>query len=431
MEESGRILSGSAAASDGDLRLTLEDTIRTGARIKVIGVGGGGSNAVCRMVAGGVRGVDFIVANTDAQALAQNEAPIRLQIGAKLTNGLGAGADPDVGRQAALEDTEQLISALGGADMVFVTAGLGGGTGTGAAPVVASLASELGALTIAVVTKPFKFEGKRRATQAERGLDELRASVDTVIAIPNERLLGHIEQKTSLTDAFLVADDVLHQAIRGISDLILVPGMINLDFADVKTIMSGMGMAIMGTGYGEGSDRSVEAANRAIASPLIEEAQVEGARGVIINITGGSDLSMLEVSQATTIIHEAAHEDANIIFGAVVDPTMEGKVKITVIATDFEGLGGGRRAASSMSDTPVDLQHYASQRQEENAAPMAVAAAGGGGITMSRRPAIEFSAPADPIVDSEDAGEGAAADVDSDAERVPAPLPAFLRPPVE
>ena len=428
MEEHGRILSGSESASDGDLRLTLEDTIRTGARIKVVGVGGGGSNAVGRMVTGGVRGVDLIAANTDAQALAQNEAPIRLQIGAKVTSGLGAGADPNVGRQAALEDTEQLISALSGADMVFVTAGLGGGTGTGAAPVVASLASELGALTIAVVTKPFKFEGKRRSTQAERGLDELRASVDTVIAIPNERLLGHIEQTTSLTDAFLLADDVLHQAIRGISDLILVPGMINLDFADVKTIMSGMGMAIMGTGYGEGKDRSVDAANRAIASPLIEEAEVEGARGVIINITGGSDLSMAEVSQATTIIHEAAHEDANIIFGAVVDPTMEGKVKITVIATDFEGLGG-RKAAAANADTPVDLQHFANQRQEESALPMAVAAAGGGGITMSRRTTIEFASAENPVVDTEDADEVDAADGANENE--PAPLPAFLRPPAE
>ena len=425
MEESGRILSGLETASDEDLRLTLEDTIRTGARIKVMGVGGGGSNAVSRMVTGGFRGVDLVAANTDAQALVQNEAPIRLQIGAKVTSGLGAGADPNVGRQAALEDTEQLISALSGADMVFVAAGLGGGTGTGAAPVVASLASELGALTIAVVTKPFKFEGKRRAAQAERGLDELRTAVDTVIAIPNERLLGHIEQTTSLTDAFLLADDVLHQAIRGISDLILVPGMINLDFADVKTIMSGMGMAIMGTGYAEGKDRSVEAARRAIASPLIEEAQVEGARGVIINITGGSDLSMTEVSQATTIIHEEAHEDANIIFGAVVDPKMEGKVKITVIATDFEGLGG-RKAASATSDTPVHLQHYASQREEEDAVPMAVAAAGGGGIAMSRRNTIEFAAP---VVESESVEE--AIDADAETEHEPAPLPAFLRPPVE
>ena len=428
MAESDRILPGSEPA-DGDLRLTLEDTIRAGARIKVVGVGGGGSNAVGRMVAAGVRGVDFIVANTDAQALAQNEAPVRLQIGLKVTGGLGAGADPNVGRQAALEDTEQLISALGGADMVFVTAGLGGGTGTGAAPVVAALASELGALTIAVVTKPFKFEGKRRAEQAKRGLEELRASVDSVIAIPNERLLGHIEQTTTLTDAFLLADDVLHQAIRGISDLILVPGMINLDFADVKTIMSGMGMAIMGTGFGEGKERSVEAANRAIASPLIEEARVEGARGVIINITGGSDLSMIEVSQATTIIQEAAHAEANIIFGAVIDPTMEGKVKITVIATDFEGLGAVRSAASSSADTPVDLQQYADWRQE-NAAPMAAAAApvaaaaAAGGVTMSRRSTIEFSPPPSPA-----GGEGPAGNEGAGpADEPEPPLPAFLRP---
>ena len=428
MEESGRILSGSELTSDGDLRLTLEDTIRAGARIKVVGVGGGGSNAVGRMVAGGVRGVDLVSVNTDAQALAQNVAPIRMQIGVKVTSGLGAGADPNVGRQAALEDTEQLISALSGADMVFVTAGLGGGTGTGAAPVVASLASELGALTIAVVTKPFKFEGKRRAIQAERGLEELRAAVDTLIAIPNERLLGHIDQSTSLTDAFVLADDVLHQAIRGISDLILVPGMINLDFADVKTIMSGMGMAIMGTGYAEGKDRSVNAAQQAIASPLIEEAQVEGARGVIINITGGADLSMVEVSQATTIIHEAAHEDANIIFGAVVDPDMDGKVKITVIATDFEGLGG-RRAAAAGADTPVDLQQFANHRQEENAVPMAVAAAGGGGIAMSRRSTIEFAPPTGPVVDAERLDDRAEADAGPGDE--PAPLPAFLRSPAE
>ena len=431
MAESGRILPGPEPALDGDLRLTLEDTIRTGARIKVVGVGGGGSNAVGRMVAGGVRGVDFIVANTDAQALAQNEAPVRLQIGTKVTSGLGAGADPNIGRQAALEDTEQLIAALSGADMVFVTAGLGGGTGTGAAPVVAALASELGALTIAVVTKPFKFEGKRRAVQADRGLDELRASVDTVIAIPNERLLGHIEQTTSLTDAFLLADDVLHQAIRGISDLILVPGMINLDFADVKTIMSGMGMAIMGTGYGEGKDRSVDAANRAIASPLIEEARVEGARGVIVNITGGSDLSMLEVSQATTIIHEAAHEEANIIFGAVIDPSMEGKVKITVIATDFEGLGSRSASPSAKSDTPVDLQQYAHLREEESAPPMAVAAAGGGGITMSRRASIEFSPALDPIDAGADGDPAGDEGNHSEEQPDPVPLPAFLRPPAE
>src|SRR5919106_1016919 len=318
------------------LRLRLEEESTAGARIKVIGVGGGGGNAVNRMVRVGLDGVEFIVANTDLQALQTNAATIKLQIGSKLTKGLGAGADPNVGRSAALEDTEKLIQALDGADMIFVTTGLGGGTGTGAAPVIASLASELGALTIAVVTKPFRFEGKKRAIQAERGLEELRECVDTVITIPNERLLSTIARNTSLTDAFASADDVLRQAIQGISDLILVPGLINLDFADVKTIMQGMGLAIMGTGLAGGENRAMAAANAAISSPLLEDASVRGARGVIINVTGGSDLSLIEVSEASAIIQEAAHEEANIIFGAVVDPKMEGKVKITVIATGFD-----------------------------------------------------------------------------------------------
>ena len=258
-----------------ELRLTLDSDRKPGASIKVIGVGGGGSNAVNSMVKAGLEGIDFIVANTDAQALAQASASIRLQLGAKLTKGLGAGADPMVGRQAALEDTEQLIGALDGADMVFVTAGLGGGTGTGAAPVIANLASELGALTVAVVTKPFAFEGKRRESQANRGLEELQESVDTVITIPNERLLATIDSTTSFADSFARADDVLHQAIQGISDLIIMPGLINLDFADVTTIMKGMGLAIMGTGIGEGEKRAIDAANRAVSSPLLEEAAVE------------------------------------------------------------------------------------------------------------------------------------------------------------
>ena len=257
------------------------------ARIKVIGVGGGGSNAVNGMVGWGLEGVEFIVANTDLQALRTNRAQSKMQIGSRLTKGLGAGADPNVGRSAALEDTERIIQALDGADMVFVTTGLGGGTGTGAAPVIASLASELGALTIAVVTKPFKFEGKKRQLQAERGLEALRDSVDSIITIPNERLLAIIDRTTSLTEAFATADEVLRQAIQGISDLILVPGLINLDFSDVKTIMSGMGLAMMGTGVAEGQDRAIEAARRAISSPLLEGASVDGARGVIINVTGG------------------------------------------------------------------------------------------------------------------------------------------------
>jgi cell division protein FtsZ len=374
-------------AEPATLRLKLDQEGRTGARIKVVGVGGGGSNAVNRMVAAGFDGVEFIVANTDLQAIRNNAAPNKLQIGAKLTKGLGAGADPNVGRQAALEDTEKLIEALDGADMVFVTTGLGGGTGTGAAPVIASLASELGALTIAVVTKPFKFEGRKRQLQAERGLEELRECVDTVITIPNERLLATIARSTSLNDAFTSADDVLRQAIQGISDLILVPGLINLDFADVKTIMAGMGLAIMGTGVGEGDNRAMAAANAAISSPLLEDASVKGARGVIINVTGGSDLSLIEVSEASAIIQEAAHEDANIIFGAVVDPKMDGRVKITVIATGFDRPGASRALGASSAQTPVDLHSYAAWKQE----PVERVAAGGGSrMTFTRRPVLDL-----------------------------------------
>src|SRR5919205_315256 len=325
-----------------ELRLTLDPAARRGAKIKVIGVGGGGSNAVNRMVEVGLSGVEFIVANTDAQALDHSKASQKLQLGQKLTKGLGAGADPNIGRQAALEDTDNLIQALSGADMIFVTTGLGGGTGTGAAPVIASLASELGALTIGVVTKPFRFEGKKRAVQAEAGLESLRECVDTIITIPNERLLAIIDRRTSLTDAFSLADDVLRQAIQGISDLILMPGLINLDFADVKTIMSGMGVAMMGTGVAEGDGRAMQAAERAVSSPLLEDSSVNGARGVIINVTGGPDLSLMEVNEASCVIQEAAHEDANITFGAVIDPNISGRLKITVIATGFDRKTTGR-----------------------------------------------------------------------------------------
>jgi cell division protein FtsZ len=342
---------------DARLRLGLDPGDSAAARIKVIGVGGGGSNAVNRMVDACVDGVEFIVANTDLQALRSNKARVKLQIGCKLTKGLGAGANPDIGRSAALEDTEQILQALDGADMVFVTTGLGGGTGTGAAPVIASLAAELGALTIAVVTKPFKFEGKKRQLRAERGLEALRECVDTIITIPNERLLTIIDRTTPLVDAFTTADDVLRQAIQGISDLIMVPGLINLDFADVKTVMAGMGLAMMGTGVAEGQDRALEAARRAISSPLLEGASVNGARAVIINITGGPDLSLVEVSEASSIVQEAADEDANIIFGAVVDPSLNGKVKITVIATGF-GSHAAAHPADSPAQTPVDLTQY-------------------------------------------------------------------------
>ncbi len=344
------------------LRMTLAPDVRRVVKIKVIGVGGGGSNAVNRMVDVGLGGVEFLVANTDLQALDHNRAVSKVQIGHKLTKGFGAGADPNIGRQAALEDTDAIIQSLSGADMIFVTAGLGGGTGTGAAPVIASLASELGALTIAVVTKPFTFEGRKRARQAEAGLDALRECVDTVITIPNERLLSVIDRNTPLTDAFAIADDVLRQAIQGISDLILVPGLINLDFADVKTIMSGMGVAMMGTGVAEGEDRAMRAAQMAIASPLLEDISVNGARGVIINVTGGPDLGLMEVSEASSVIQKAAHEDANIIFGAVVDPTLSGKVKITVIATGFD-RGAGRGTAATVQ-TPVDLSSYTAHLQK-------------------------------------------------------------------
>ncbi len=325
-----------------DIRLSFDEGAQ-GASIKVIGIGGGGCNAVNRMIEAGIEGVEFIAANTDLQALRQSYAPVKLQLGAKLTKGLGAGANPEVGRQAALEDTEKIIELLEGADMVFVTAGLGGGTGGGSAPIVASLSSELGAVTVAVVTKPFHFEGKRRMHQAEQAVGELRHSADTVITIPNERLLTAVPSDTSLIDAFKFADDVLRQAVQGISDLITVPGVINLDFADVKTIVTGMGMALMGTGVAEGDSRAETAARKAINSPLLEDTSIEGARGVLINITGSQNMTLHEVSEASRIIQEAAHVDANIIFGSVFDDEMGNKLKITVIATGFEDEVGEER----------------------------------------------------------------------------------------
>ena len=321
------------------------------ARIKVVGLGGGGGNAVSRMMASRFTGVEFIVANTDIQALRTSPAPVKLQLGAQLTGGLGAGSDPEIGRRAAEEDRDQIARILEGADMVFVTAGLGGGTGTGAAPVVAKVAKELGILTVAVVTKPFTFEGKKRAQQAEAGIAELRSVVDTLITIPNQRLLAVVERGTPLLEAFKVADSVLHQAVQGISDLILVPGLINLDFADVRTIMSGMGMALMGTGVGKGEHRALDAAQKAIASPLLDETSIEGARGILINFTGGADLSIHEVEEAARVVQEAAHEDANIIFGAVIDGSLEDEVRLTVIATGFSE----RREAVAPSSKVVDL----------------------------------------------------------------------------
>jgi cell division protein FtsZ len=411
-----------AGVMPGRLRLTLDEGMKMGARIKVIGVGGGGGNAVSRMVQSGLEGVEFIAANTDAQALDQNDAPVKIQIGSKLTKGLGAGADPNVGRQAALEDTDKIIQAITGADMVFVTTGLGGGTGTGAAPVIASLATELGALTIAVVTKPFKFEGRKRLSQAESGLAALRDSVDTVITIPNERLLSIIHRSTTLTEAFGSADDVLRQAIQGISDLILVPGLINLDFADVKTIMAGMGMAMMGTGIASGDTRALDAARAAISSPLLEGASVQGALGVIINVTGGPDLSLIEVSEASLIIQEAAHEDANIIFGAVVDPVLHGRVKITVIATGFDSIPSVRRVASASVQTPVDLQNYTTRPRKPEPTIDRQAAR----LTIARRPAIELSPPQNGSTSASEASEADTVEMDME-QRSALDIPAFLR----
>jgi cell division protein FtsZ len=322
-------------AKDAGIRISFTDDHQQGARIKVIGVGGGGSNAVNRMIRAKVEGVEFVGANTDLQALKLSQAPVKLQLGAKLTKGLGAGANPETGRKAALEDTEKIIEALEGADMIFLTAGLGGGTGSGAAPVVASLASELGALTVAVVTKPFAFEGKRRMLQAEQALSELVGCVDTVIVIPNERLMETVERGTSFFEAFRIADDILRQAVQGISDIITIPGIINRDFADVKTIMQGQGYAVMGTAVATGSNRAIDAANRAINSPLLEDNSIQGAQGILINVTGSSSLTLHEVHEASSIIQKAAHENANIIFGAVQDDAMKESVKITVIAAGF------------------------------------------------------------------------------------------------
>jgi len=325
-----------------EIRIQYQDEVPRGAKIKVIGVGGGGGNAVNRMIAANMEGVEFIAANTDRQALQLSQAPIKLQLGVKLTSGLGAGANPDIGRRAALEDSEKIIEALEGADMVFVTAGLGGGTGTGAAPVIASLASEMGALTVAVVTRPFAFEGKRRMMQAERGMQELLESVDTMIVIPNEKLLA-VAKDAGFFESFRIADDVLRQGVQGISDIITIPGIINRDFADVKTTMAGMGYAVMGTAVRSGTNRAIEAAQAAMASPLLEAGAIDGAHGILINITGSSTLKLSEVNEASTLIQSSAHEDANIIFGAVLNEEMGDEVKITVIATGFRQGSGERR----------------------------------------------------------------------------------------
>lgn len=360
-KRTGTPASKNTVVGDQDM-LELEPEHRMQAKIKVIGVGGGGGNALNTMIRSNMKGVEFLAANTDAQALEHNEASCRLQLGTEITRGLGCGANPERGREAAQEDRERLREALSGSDMVFVAAGLGGGTGTGAAPVIAEVAREVGALTVAVVTKPFPFEGRVRMKHAEKGLDQLHDVVDTLITIPNQRLLALAGKDTAIMDAFKLADEVLLNAVKGISDLITVHGLINLDFADVRTIMNEMGMALMGAGIGSGEERAKDAALAAISSPLLEDLSIDGARGVLINISGGPDISLHDVNEASTIIQEAAHQDANIIFGAVVDDSVpEGELRVTVIAT---GLDDGRAPRRRGKDIEIKEKGWRTSNDE-------------------------------------------------------------------
>ncbi len=336
--------------SNKGISFYIDEPPQTGARIKVIGVGGGGGNAVNQMIEEGIKGVEFIAANTDAQHLASSKAPIRIQLGGNLTRGLGAGANPEIGRQAAMEDTEKIIEALEGADMVFVTAGLGGGTGTGAAPVIAALAMELGALTVGIVTKPFVIEGRKRMLQAEQGLAELYGSVDTIITIPNGRL-KEIEPNIGIKDAFRKANEVLLQAVQGISELITKPGTINLDFADVKSVMQNMGVALMGIGVAKGTNSAMNAMKSAIDSKLLEKNSIHGAKGALVNITCSGDLPLEEIENAMALIYEESDEDANIIFGTVIDPTLEDEVRVTVIATGFDQAEQAELKSSELGET--------------------------------------------------------------------------------
>ncbi len=398
-------------SDSSDIRIQFNEDPRSNAKLKVIGVGGGGGNAVNRMISAHLEGVEFVVANTDLQALQMSQAPVKIQLGVKLTNGLGAGANPEIGRRAALEDTDKIIEALEGADMVFVTTGLGGGTGTGSEPIIASLASEMGALTVAVVTKPFAFEGRRRAQQAERGLAELVDSVDTVIVIPNEKLLG-VAQNAGFFESFRIADDILRQGVQGISDIITIPGIINRDFADVKAIMAGMGYAVMGTATAKGERRAVDAAQRAIASPLLEAGAIDGARGILINITGSSTIKLAEVNEASTIIQSAAHEDANIIFGAVQDEKMKDEVKITVIATGFKTDHPQRRERVVSSAAAA-----ISTARTSSAFTPSAGMAGRPSLQPAGRPQV---APVQREKPSLDAVKGAVRDVEQDDLDVPA-----------
>ena len=404
------------------LKFVIEEEVAPRTKIRVLGVGGGGSNAVARMLHEGLSGVEYCVLNTDAQALAASPAPRRLQIGAKITGGLGAGSDPAVGRQAALEDTEKIIDLLEGADMVFVTAGLGGGTGTGAAPVVASLAKELGALTVAVVTKPFGFEGPKRRMQAEQGLAELAGVVDTVITIPNDQLIKLVPKGTSFFESFRLADDVLRQAVQGIADTITTPGLINRDFSDIRAIMLGMGYAIMGTATASGENAAVIAAQQAIDSPLMEAGGVRGARGILINITGSSNLGLHQVNEACTLIRQAAeNEEVQVNFGVVMNDSMGDEVKITVIATGFvrENLPAiERRAPTPQHPAPRPAAQQPTAPPAETPLPFPPRA-------FTPEPALEEAAPAEPIYEAVELPDPPPAA----ARAVPAPPASFPEPP--
>jgi len=354
--------------------IEFDENKNVAAKVRIIGIGGGGNNALNTMISYQLSGVEFIAANTDAQALAANMAPIKLQLGENLTKGLGAGANPEVGRKAALEDVEKIREALKGSDMVFITAGLGGGTGTGGGPVIAEVAREMGALTVAIITKPFHFEGKKRMKQAEEGLANLRMTADALITIPNQRLLSISGKSMTLIEAFKKADEVLYHAAKGISDIIVGHGIINLDFADVRTVMSETGMALMGTGIASGENRSVEAAQRAISSPLLEDITIEGARGLLINITGGENMTLSEINEATTLVQKEAHEDANVIWGMVVDKAMKEEIRVTVIATGF-GKKEEKRTSQFKKAAPIsfglreqnkDLSHLSFSTKENN-----------------------------------------------------------------
>jgi len=349
--------------------IELVDTPDPGARIKVIGAGGCGGNAVNHMISSGLRNVDFIAVNTDTQAMQNNRAPIRMQLGAMLTKGRGTGGNPEIGRKAALEDENKIREIIGDAEMVFVTAGMGGGTGTGSAPVIARIAREIGALTVGVVTKPFQFEGRKRMQQADEGLRELKCAVDTLITIPNQRLLSVASRNTPLREAFQRADDVLLQAVRGISELVTVHGLINLDFADVRSIMAEMGMAMMGAASASGESRAAEAAQRAISSPLLEDVSIKGARGLLINVTGGPDMSLYEVTEAASLVQEEAHEDANIIFGAVIDENICDEIRVTVIATGFGDLDNRYSLAPISAPKPLFAPQAAPSTAPINLAP--------------------------------------------------------------